>query len=221
MIVVYLQIVKKLAGHVQKTAAWMTNVGNEQGEILNSVLTVSEGQGIHKMAQGIVKRFADANQPEPEAIYVDRDCPCGRDGEEDQPPVQQPPMLRAFKGWQSPVVLDSLHFMMRFAAGLTTEHHIPFPDFCSGLSDCIFEWDSGDVNRLDEALKGEYRAKHGRNPDEGQLKALRKREDMARHCRRVTRGANVTFQKIDTLLNELKVIIFSLSASVGKKFTKH
>ena len=40
----------------------MSNVGNERGEILNSVLTTGEGAGIQKMCQGIVKCYADAGE---------------------------------------------------------------------------------------------------------------------------------------------------------------
>jgi hypothetical protein len=37
------KIAKKLAGHSRGTAAWVTNVGNEYGQVLMSVATASEG----------------------------------------------------------------------------------------------------------------------------------------------------------------------------------
>ena len=37
---------KKLAGDVAHTANWMTNVGNDMGQVLNSVLTSGEGAGL-------------------------------------------------------------------------------------------------------------------------------------------------------------------------------
>lgn len=57
----------------------MTNVSNECGEVLNCVLTTGEGAGLEGLCQGIVKRYQDAGEPEPEVIYVDRDC-CNETG---------------------------------------------------------------------------------------------------------------------------------------------
>jgi hypothetical protein len=34
-----LQVTKKLAGAIGDSAAWMSNIGNEFGQVLNSVLT--------------------------------------------------------------------------------------------------------------------------------------------------------------------------------------
>lgn len=57
----------------------MTNIGNEFGQVLNCVLTTGEGAGLDELCQGIVKRYMDAGEPEPEVIYVDRDC-CNETG---------------------------------------------------------------------------------------------------------------------------------------------
>lgn len=73
------QVTKKLAGGIGDTAAWMTNIGNESGQVLNSVLTTGEGAGLEELCQGIVTRYKNAGQAEPEAIYVDRDC-CSQSG---------------------------------------------------------------------------------------------------------------------------------------------
>ena len=43
------KVVKKLAGDVENTAAWMTNIGNEKGEVLNSVLTVAESEALENL----------------------------------------------------------------------------------------------------------------------------------------------------------------------------
>jgi len=40
---VCVQVTRKLAGVAAGTAAWATNVGNEHGQILISVLTAAEG----------------------------------------------------------------------------------------------------------------------------------------------------------------------------------
>ncbi len=74
-----LQITKKLAGVIGGSAAWMTNIGNEFGQVLNSVLTTGEGAGLEELCQGIVTRYKNAGQAEPEVIYVDRDC-CNQSG---------------------------------------------------------------------------------------------------------------------------------------------
>lgn len=57
----------------------MTNVSNECGQVLNCVLTTGEGAGLDDLCQGIVKRYQDAGEPEPDVIYVDRDC-CSETG---------------------------------------------------------------------------------------------------------------------------------------------
>jgi hypothetical protein len=72
-----LQVTKKLAGGIADTASWMANIGNELGEVLNCVLTTGEGAGLDDVCQGIVRRYRDAGEPEPEVIYVDRDCCSG------------------------------------------------------------------------------------------------------------------------------------------------
>ncbi|XP_060951874.1 uncharacterized protein LOC133028863 [Limanda limanda] len=71
------KITKKLAGDIVDSATWMTNVTNECGQVLNCVLTTGEGAGLDELCQGIVKRVKDAGEPEPEVIYVDRDCCSG------------------------------------------------------------------------------------------------------------------------------------------------
>eukprot|EP00058_Branchiostoma_floridae_P014901 XP_002600389.1 hypothetical protein BRAFLDRAFT_99580 [Branchiostoma floridae] len=68
------KVTKKLAGDVASSASWMTNISNEAGEVLNSVLTTGEGAGLQEVCQGIVKRYTNAHEPPPEVIYVDTHC---------------------------------------------------------------------------------------------------------------------------------------------------
>ncbi|XP_051928348.1 uncharacterized protein LOC127604952 [Hippocampus zosterae] len=68
------KLTKKLAGESAGTAAWVTNVGNEYGQVLMSVLTAAEGEGLSAMADGLVRRYGDAGKPTPEVLYIDRDC---------------------------------------------------------------------------------------------------------------------------------------------------
>ena len=56
------KVCKKLQGTAAGSASWCTNVGNERGEVLVSLLTESEGlEGLHPMATGIIRRFACKN----------------------------------------------------------------------------------------------------------------------------------------------------------------
>ena len=56
------------------TAEWATNVGNEFGQVLISVMTAAEGGGLTRMADGLMARYEAADRPAPTVIYVDRDC---------------------------------------------------------------------------------------------------------------------------------------------------
>ena len=52
------KVVKKLQGAAAGTATWVTNVGNEKGEVLISVVTESEGLlSLKPMAEGLMKRL--------------------------------------------------------------------------------------------------------------------------------------------------------------------
>nr|XP_055024627.1 uncharacterized protein LOC129414594 [Misgurnus anguillicaudatus] len=99
---------KKLAG----TAAWVNNVGNEHGQVLMSVLTSHEGQGLLPMTTGLVRR----------------DC-CSSAG------TSRAAVM--FSEWSDLMVrLDVWHFMRRFAAG-----HPHYGLFMAKLSVWIFVWD--------------------------------------------------------------------------------
>ena len=51
------KVCKKLAGAAARTATWVTNVGNERGEVLISVVTDSEGLlAMKSMADGLMRR---------------------------------------------------------------------------------------------------------------------------------------------------------------------
>ena len=52
------KICRKLAGAAAGTATWQTNVGNEKGEVLLSVVTDSEALlSLQPMANGLMKRY--------------------------------------------------------------------------------------------------------------------------------------------------------------------
>ena len=52
------KVCKKLQGMAAGSASWCTNMGNERGEVLISVLTESEGlEGLCPMATGLIERY--------------------------------------------------------------------------------------------------------------------------------------------------------------------
>ncbi|KAI4806803.1 hypothetical protein KUCAC02_017601 [Chaenocephalus aceratus] len=79
--------------------------------------------------------------------------------------------------------------MRRFTTGLTTEHHPLYGTFCSKMSSCIFEWDTDDISHLKDAKTSELKKLHaGQTPSEAQVLANISSSELAKHCRRRTRG---------------------------------
>ena len=149
----HFQVTKKLAGNAAQTAAWATNVGNELGQVLISVLTGDEGKGLLPMAAGLVQRYANAGEPPPQLLYVDRDCCSPVIGGKSK-------TANMFAEWEQVVVkLDVWHFTRRFSLGVSSESHHLFGLFMGRLSHCIFEWDAGDVALLRQAKRSELAAK--------------------------------------------------------------
>ncbi len=106
--------------------------------------------------------------------------------------------------------LDVFHFMRRFADGLTTEHHPLYGTFCSKLSSTIFEWDKQDVCHLKEAKQAELRKKlPGYEPTDAQVLATITTSELARHCRRRTRGVEETRTRIQSLLDSMWQLVDS------------
>ena len=61
---------KKLGGAAADTAAWVTNVGNERGQVLMSVLTEREGDGLLPMAAGLMRRYREAGETSLESFHL-------------------------------------------------------------------------------------------------------------------------------------------------------
>ncbi|KAF5907191.1 Epithelial-stromal interaction 1, partial [Clarias magur] len=172
------KVTRKLAGADAGTVQWMTSVGNERGQVLMSVLTAAEGYGLRDMATGLQERYRQAGQDPPSVLYVDRDC-CRSDG-------GTCATAALFPEWpQLEVRLDVWHYIRRLAAGVTTESHPLYSEFVRRLSRSIFEWDPEDFAHLDRAKNGE----HSRKPITF--------KEMARHCRRRTRGVEATERLLD------------------------
>ena len=191
-----LQVAKKLAGAAAGSAAWMSNVGNEYGQVLVSVLTAAEGDGLTNMAAGLMRRYREAGKAPPKVLYVDRDC-CAAAGKSS--------VHRMFHEWRELVVrLDVWHLMRRFARGVTTDSHQLYGLFMARLSFAVFEWDGEDVARLKEAKRS---SEGGRDAQEVRLSA----KELARHCRRRTRGAPET----ERLLREVLDAYWEVTDSMG------
>lgn len=74
------KITKKLQGFAANSASWCTNVGNENGAVLISLLTTSENLShLQKMANWLMDRYEKASVFPPTVLYTDRDC-CKADG---------------------------------------------------------------------------------------------------------------------------------------------
>ena len=69
------KVVRKLQGRAAGSASWATNIGNEKGEVVMSVLTDAESfTALRSMAEGLMRRYKTAGQPSPRVLYTDRDC---------------------------------------------------------------------------------------------------------------------------------------------------
>lgn len=201
------KMTRKLQGKEAGSAKWMTNVGNERGEILVSVLTASESTlSLQPMADGLVQRFEKANQPPPLLLYSDRDC-CSS-----QASTSGSSKLKAlFAGWPGLIVrLDIYHYMRRLASGCQSESHPLYGVFMDCLAQCIFEWDKDDLARLHEAKRGEMRMSGVADPSEVAVKKATTKKEMVRHCRRRTRGPESTYRLIEALLDEFSQATDSL-----------
>ena len=143
------KVAKKLAGLAKGTAAWATNVGNEFGQVLISVFTDAEGQGLERMVEGIVSRYQTARAVPPEVLYVDRGC------------CHDNQLKRMFGAWPDlQVRLDVWHFMRRIASCCTSDAHQLYATFMGRLALCIFKISKEDQDLLIHAKRSELQA-HG------------------------------------------------------------
>ena len=187
------KILKKLQGRFKDSASWVTNVGNEYGAIVQCIVTNSESvEALKKMADGIVSRYKSANVDPPFLLYTDRDC-CNFRG-----PSKFNVLFEAWPYLQAK--LDIWHFMRRIGFGCTSEQHPLYGVFMNHLSGCLFEWDSDDYNLLKRAKLGEFKEKKIRNVDDKAVQKSIDRKELARHCRRRTRGAEETKDLIERLI---------------------
>lgn len=191
------KITKKLQGYDANTASWVTNVGNEKGQVLNSVITTSESMAsLQPLADGLISRFEKAGVQPPVLLYTDREC-CGiQEGESKYRSL--------FNAWPNLLVrLDIFHFMRRCAVGCTSESHPLYGIFMASLSRCIFEWDQSDLQALYAAKKAELQENGIKCPSEKAVMSAVSKKELAKHCRRRTRGEHETENQLTALFNSL------------------
>ena len=106
-----------------------------------------------------------------------------------------------FSRWEGlEIRLDIWHFMRRVAKGCTSESHPLYGTFMSRLSGCIYEWDEEDYTRLMNSKRGELIQAGVPNPSMSATSKAITKEELARHCRRRTRGVEETTRLIEELL---------------------
>lgn len=137
------------------------------------------------MVNGLINRFAQADVPPPVLLYTDREC-CDIQASASKYKV-------LFSAWSNMLIrLDIFHFMRRFAVGCTSESHPLYAVFMASLSRCIFEWDQQDLTQLYASKRAELCASGMRNPSSEAVRNAVGKREMAKHCRRRTRGAEST-----------------------------
>ncbi|XP_075340662.1 uncharacterized protein LOC142399987 [Odontesthes bonariensis] len=190
------KITKKLAGHSKGTALWVSSVGNELGQILNSVLTVQEGPGLDRMAAGLMERYRQAAVAPPKVLYVDCGC-CITEGlSKLQARLGEWPDLH--------IRLDIWHFMRRLAVGCTTDAHPLYPAFMRALSSCIFEWDAGDLDLLRRSKTKQLQQEQRPGITRSMVDSHMTKKELSTFCRRRTRGEESTLVQLERLLEELR-----------------
>lgn len=101
------------------------------------------------------------------------------------------------------VRLDIWHFMRRIARGCVSESHPLYGTFMGSLPPCIFEWDEADYDKLLSAKRGELVNAGVRDPSPRAIQKAITRHELARHCKRRTRGATETATLIEAVLLEM------------------
>ena len=94
--------------------------------------------------------------------------------------------------------------MCRLAVGCSTESHPLYGLFMARLSGCIFEWDKQDY--VISAKRGEMVQAGVVNPTDTAVKKAISKDELARHCRRRTRGAEKTTELIEELILTLSSV---------------
>lgn len=194
-----LQVVKKMSGEGKGTAQWFTSIGNEFSQVLTFVLTHEESyEAIRSMTLGLIDRFQQANQPVPKVLYVDRGC-CRESGPTSieklfQPWVDQGMVIR----------LDIYHWHHRFDAAVRTESHSKYMAFKSAMAGAVLAYNRADLDLLIKAARAKDPAALASLTDEDMLRLHVSKYQLRHHVRRVTLGAQESFNHVQAAIEEFK-----------------
>lgn len=205
------KVLKKLGGAARGSAAWVTNVGNELGQIVISVVTEGEDyQYLRRAFVGIITRYAKHDWTPCKLLYADRWC-CRKDGSTFYHDLFKPSgdgldtLLdeSTKKAWESMTVrLDSWHWMSRFDEGLNTTAHPKYELFMSRLPCCLFDYNQDDLALLRAAVLNELvqATKVDKHKLEDIVDSTITKRDLQRHVRRSTVGVAETLRRVNQLL---------------------
>ena len=108
------------------------------------------------------------------------------------------------------------HLMSKFALGVTSESHPLYAVFMSRLASCIFGWVGADVKMLERAKREDLKAAGIPNPSDSAVRNAIAKAEMARHCKRRTRGVATPKEGINNLLLELSTSTDTLGVPLLK-----
>ncbi|XP_056904256.1 uncharacterized protein LOC130534251 [Takifugu flavidus] len=193
------KICKKLSGDGKGTAEWCTNVCNERGQILMSVLTCDESlEKMRPMAEGLMERYQRAGEAAPELMYVDRGCCCA---------LGVSSLEQLFDKWVDRgmlIRLDIFHWIRRFDAAVRTDHHSKHALFKSALSAAVFSYNKDDVALLLQAVRAGLPDMADSLSDSELIERHVTNRDLSRYVRRITVGAQETFVRVQNVIDTLK-----------------
>ncbi|XP_029691386.1 uncharacterized protein [Takifugu rubripes] len=193
------KICKKLSGDGKGTAEWCTNVGNERGQILMSVLTCEESlEKMRPMAEGLMERYQRAGEAAPELMYVDRGCCCA---------LGVSSLEQLFDKWVDGgmlIRLDIFHWIRRFDAAVRPDHHSKYALFKSALSAAVFSYNKDDVALLLQAVRAGLPDMADSLSDSELIERHVTKRDLSRYVRRITVGAQETFVRVQNVIDTLK-----------------
>ena len=125
-----------------------------------------------------------------------------------------------FSKWEElEVRMDAWHFMRRLARGCISESHPLYGTFMAKLSSCIYEWDE-DYTHLMNAKSEELIEAGIPHPSTSAVAKALSREELARHCKRRTRGAEETERLVEDLLLAMSTATDTLGVALLREEMK-
>ncbi|XP_056319082.1 uncharacterized protein si:ch211-243p7.3 [Danio aesculapii] len=197
--VLKLDSTKKVSGQAEGSAEWFTSIGNENSQIVSFVVTCEDStECLKPMCKGLMDRFQQANQPVPKILYVDRGCCCA------QGPTAVETLFQTWVDSGMVVRLDLFHWIHCFDAAVRTDSHSKYTVFKSALAGAVLACNRADLELLIKAVRAQDLTAFDSVADEDMVRLYVSREQLKHHVRRVTLGAQETFQLIQRAIDELK-----------------